>query len=215
MWIWIVLVGILPLYFVFGLRKKKKDHPLLKPDYKQDLVYLVQLPASPIIRSHSPYALKLETYLRLKKVLYEPVYSLSTSKKGLTPYIELNGEHIPDSNVIINELEKRGIAKPDGRMTVGQKAVSHLITVTIENHTSFAGAYWRYVYHIPEFYEKVIKPYSKGYFMDLLFIYITPYYVALKAKFHGIGRHTLDEIAEFSFQDLQALSNILSDQPFF
>ena len=106
MWTWIVATLFIA-YFL--LKPKKKPETLLrKLDFKQDLVYLVQFPISPVIRTISPFALKLETYLRLKKVPYEPLYSLKFSKKGQIPYIELNGEQIPDSNVIIKELEKRG-----------------------------------------------------------------------------------------------------------
>ena len=107
MWTWIVATLFIAAYFL--LKPKKKPETLLrKLDFKQDLVYLVQFPISPVIRTISPFALKLETYLRLKKVPYEPLYSLKFSKKGQIPYIELNGEQIPDSNVIIKELEKRG-----------------------------------------------------------------------------------------------------------
>lgn len=82
---------------------------LRKPDYQQDMVYIVQFPVSPKIRTISPFALKLETWLRLKKIKYEPIYSLKFSQKGQIPYIELNGEQIPDSNQIIKTLEEKGL----------------------------------------------------------------------------------------------------------
>ena len=94
---------------VHNAKTKEKKIVLQKPDYKKDIVYLVQFPISPTIRTISPFALKLESYLRLKKVPYEPVYSFKFSKKGQIPYIELNGEQIADSNIIIQELEKRGM----------------------------------------------------------------------------------------------------------
>ena len=97
--------------FLFRESIPKNECPLRKPDYQKDMIYMVQFPVSPFIRSISPFALKLETYLRLKKVSYEPVYTQRfKSKKGQIPYIEINGEQIPDSNQIIQELEKRGIA---------------------------------------------------------------------------------------------------------
>ena len=108
MWIWFVSISsLIVIYFKFFKTKEKKI-VLQKPDFKKDIVYLVQFPISPTIRTISPFALKLETYLRLKKVPYEPVYSFKFSKKGQIPYIELNGEQIADSNIIIQELEKRG-----------------------------------------------------------------------------------------------------------
>merc|ERR1712086_996244 len=89
-------------------RPKEKKIILRKPDYKNDLIYLMQFPVSPTIRSISPFSIKLETYLRLKKIPYEPVYCRKfDSKKRYIPYIELNGEQMSDSNLIIQELEKR------------------------------------------------------------------------------------------------------------
>ena len=43
--------------------------------------------------------------MRLNKIEYENVYSLQFSKKGQIPYIELNGEQIADSNIIIPKLK--------------------------------------------------------------------------------------------------------------
>ena len=110
MWIWILLLvpGTVILYKVFR-PKKEKNIILRKPDYKKDLIYLMQFPVSPTIRSISPFSIKLETFLRLKKIPYEPVYCRKfDSKKRYIPYIELNGEQMSDSNLIIQELEKRG-----------------------------------------------------------------------------------------------------------
>ena len=83
----------------------KGDLPLHRENWKKDTVYLVQFPNAPYVRTISPYSLKLETWLRLNKIPYEDVYSGKFSKKGTIPYIELNGEHIPDSNVIIQRLK--------------------------------------------------------------------------------------------------------------
>ena len=80
MWFWIIVASVAGLYF---LKPKRSDpNALRKPDYKKDVTYIVQFPVSPSIRTISPFALKLETYLRLKKVQYEPVYGLKFSKKG-------------------------------------------------------------------------------------------------------------------------------------
>ena len=114
LWKWITLGAVGTSTYIYikprvkEVLKMDKTVTLRKPDYKENMIYLVQFPVSPSIRSISPFALKLETYLRLKNVPYEPVYSQKFSTKGQTPYIELNGEQIPDSNVIIQELERRG-----------------------------------------------------------------------------------------------------------
>lgn len=186
-----------------------------KEDFKKDLIYLVQFPMSPKIRTISPFALKLETYLRLKKVEYEPLYSLTFSQKGQIPFIELNGEQIADSNIIIQELEKRGISMPDQELTEEQKVSNHLATICLENHTSLAGFVWRYGYNMAEFFEKVCKDtYGKSWSV-FFFKKFMPSGIKTKAKNHGLGRHSIEEITEFSFKDLKALSSLLGDKPFF
>ena len=37
----------------------------------------------------------------------------------------------------------------------------------------------------------------------------------LRSNLHGIGRHSLDEVAEFSYEDLEALSALLGEKQFF
>ena len=51
------------------------------------------------------YSIKLETWIKLNGIPYENVYSIKFSKKGQIPYIELNGEQIADSNIIIPKLK--------------------------------------------------------------------------------------------------------------
>ena len=87
------------------VQKEKDKNRLQRPNWKKDKVYLVQFPVSPHIRSISPFSLKLETWIKLNKIDYENVYSIKFSKKGQIPYIELNGEQIADSNIIIPKLK--------------------------------------------------------------------------------------------------------------
>merc|ERR1712212_411043 len=60
------------------------------------------------IPSISPFALKLETWLRLKKIPFESSEENKFSRGGRqVPFIELNGEEIFDSNVIIPFLDEK------------------------------------------------------------------------------------------------------------
>lgn len=57
------------------------------------------------VRSISPFCIKLESWLRLTGIPYENIYTSKPSRKGQTPYIEFNGEQIPDSNLSIDFLK--------------------------------------------------------------------------------------------------------------
>ena len=175
---------------------------LQKQDFKKDVIYLVQFPVSPQIRTISPFALKLETYLRMHKVDYEPVYTLAFSKKGQIPFIELNGEQIADSNIIVKELEHKGITKTD-EVSEDQKAVNHLAIRTVENHLAWTGFLWRYGFHMPEFYDKLCEPYYGKSRSLYFFKKFQGFIMRFKSKIHGIGRHSIEEFTEFAAQDLK------------
>jgi hypothetical protein len=56
------------------------------------------------------------------------------SKKGLLPFVELNGEEIADSAVIIKELAQKFDKDLDAGLDNAQKNVSHAMISMIENH---------------------------------------------------------------------------------
>uniref|UniRef100_A0A0K0CSR4 GST N-terminal domain-containing protein n=1 Tax=Angiostrongylus cantonensis TaxID=6313 RepID=A0A0K0CSR4_ANGCA len=79
---------------------------LLKRDWEKDHVYLVQFPRAACIPSPSPFALKVETWLRMADVPYTNISNQFTkmSTKGQIPFVEVNGRQVADSNFIIDHL---------------------------------------------------------------------------------------------------------------
>ena len=75
MWLWLFslllqLIGFLVLLVALLLVYRFKLRPtpptvLLKKDWEKDVVYLCQFPLCPSVRSISPFALKLETWLKI------------------------------------------------------------------------------------------------------------------------------------------------------
>lgn len=55
------------------------------------------------------------------------------SKKGQLPFIELNGEEIPDSTLIIKELSQKFGKDIDGALSQDQRNISHAMISMIEN----------------------------------------------------------------------------------
>ena len=99
-------------FFLFKSRMRPRDDvagALHRPQWERDVVYLVQFPTAPHCRTISPFALKLETWLRASKVKYEPVYSLKFSTAtGQIPYVELNGEEMAGTYYCTSRTKKPG-----------------------------------------------------------------------------------------------------------
>lgn len=187
---------------------------LQRPNFEKDKVYLVQFPISPHIRSISPFSLKLETWLRVNSVNYDNVYSVRSSKKGQIPYIELNGVQIPDSNIIIQDLTQKFNLSLDQGLSAQDKAISHAVTLMVESNLAQIGFYWRYGHHNEEFTEKMMENFMDRKVSMFFFRKVQPAGIRFKNFFNGIARHSFQEIEQFSFQDLQAISALLGDKKF-
>lgn len=194
-----------------------------KLDFENDVVYLYQFSRTPLLPSLSPYCLKVETWLRLAGLKYENVDHKTKfrSKKGQLPFVELNGEEIADSALIIKELSKRFEKDLDAGLSQEQKTVAHATVSMIENHLVWVEAWWR---------AKNPDQMIKGYKMNLqhtlgtrwpngLLNFIFKFHygrkLSKKVKAQGIGVHTPEEIEQFGKEDLKALSDLLADKPFF
>lgn len=202
--------------YLYRKRVRKQNEKLLlhRPNWKKDVVYLVQFPVSPHVRSISPFSIKLETWMKLSEIDYENVYSIKFSKKGQIPYIELNGEQIADSNIIIPKLKQYFNVNPDARLTLAEHAVSHTITMMLENHTAQAGFHWRYGYNMEEFCAKLMENFASQSVSMFFFRYIQPYGMRVKGNLQGIGRHTPEEQLELTSRDLTSINDILADKNF-
>ncbi|XP_046551644.1 failed axon connections homolog [Haliotis rubra] len=79
------------------LKQKAKENP-------RDTVILHQIGRGPYAPSLTPFAVKLETYLRMARIPYQNVHGLKVSSKGKVPWIEYNGKAVADSTLCIDFL---------------------------------------------------------------------------------------------------------------
>jgi len=215
------LIGLLVLLLVLLLVYRLKLRPtpptvLLKKDWEKDVVYLCQFPLCPSVRTISPFALKLETWLKLTGIKYENIHTMKFSSKGQIPYIELNGEQIPDSNIIIEKLKEKFHVDPEKDIPTADLAVGHAATVMVENHTAHIGFHYRYGHHMENFLEtlKLEEYYPIGNKVRQWGKF-QPYATRFRSWLQGIGRHENSEVWEMSFKDLAALSNWLGTKQYF
>ena len=128
-----------------------------KGNFEKDIVYLYQFSRTPLLPSLSPYCLKVETWLRLAGLKYENVDHKMKfrSKKGQLPFIELNGEEIADSQIIIKELTQKFNNDLDAALSPEQRNIAHATISMIENHLVWVVMWWR-----TKFPDQVLKGYK-------------------------------------------------------
>jgi len=170
------------------------------------------------LQSPSPFCLKLETWLRMSGIPYDPLYldQPPRSKTGKVPYLLLDkGDTLADSNVIIRTLAReRGIDLAHGR-TPEDQARAHAVVRLVEESLYFSAAWERWM--LPgcwpltrDGYFGILPGPLRGVFGSLV-------RRRLRAALHGQGilRYEPDEIAARGRADLHALSALLGDQAFF
>ncbi|XP_055923274.1 failed axon connections isoform X2 [Eupeodes corollae] len=194
-----------------------------KANFEKDVIYLYQFSRTPLLPSLSPYCLKVETWLRMAGLKYENVDHKMRfrSKKGQLPFIELNGEEIADSAIIIKELSAKYEKDLDAALTLEQRNVSYAMIQMLENHLIWIIFYWRAKYP-----DNVLKGYKVNLqhalglrwpnsILNFFFKITFGRKGSKKLKAHGIGVHSAEEIEEFGKNDLKVLSDMLAYKPFF
>ncbi|CAH0545712.1 unnamed protein product [Brassicogethes aeneus] len=197
-----------------------------KSNYEKDIVYLYQFSRTPLLPSLSPYCLKVESWLRLAGVKYENVDHKMKyrSKKGQLPFIELNGEEIADSAIIIKELSQKFGHDLDAALTAEQRNLAHATISMIENHLAWVVMWWRSKYP-----DQMLKGYKVNLQHALgtripngILNFCFKFAIgrkwlqgSKKVKAQGMGVHSAEEVNEFGQEDLKVLSDMLADKPFF
>ncbi|CCD65046.1 GST_C_6 domain-containing protein [Caenorhabditis elegans] len=187
----------------------------LKTNWKENVVYLYQFPRPANRQPNlSPYCLKIETFLRANRIKHEVVgtwLTLRQSPRGLLPFIELNGQQISDSQVIVWKLQKhfdlddklegsdRGTARAVERMIDLSTNYALLVDKTVNNaHLLLA----RQVSNLPlpSFLTNYL---AKGFSQTA------------RKRVNGVlGKLDVAEQKELLRRDIRAIDDILGDKKF-
>ena len=165
--------------------------------------------------SISPFCAKLECYLRMAEIPYQPAaFGRGEAPKGKMPYVRIGGHVIGDSQLIIEELERRLAAEGkhplDEGLSPRDAAIARLVRRTLEEATYFIGMYarWKtddgYAIQRDEF-----KKWVPGIIVPLI-------RRDIRKKLHhqGTGRHSFEEVSAMGKADYDAIAEILGDRPF-
>ncbi|KAK7091684.1 failed axon connections homolog [Littorina saxatilis] len=200
----VVVVIVSVLFFFF----RRRTESFVTPDAPRDVVLLHQLGHGVECPSLSPFVLKVETYLRINKIPYKSLYDRKMGPKGKTPWIEYNGDVIPDSSFIIMYLNKQFKVTMDSKLTSYEKGVATALQRLAEEHLYFQLGLWRAVFDEQKETFKAIG-------LNWFFIWMLERKATTDAWSQGIGRHSQEEVAQITETDLQALSSVLGEKDYF
>ncbi|MEP2828745.1 glutathione S-transferase family protein [Parvibaculum sp.] len=165
----------------------------------------------------SLFCVKLETALRLAGVPHQLWYEMDPSKgpKGKVPFIEIEGERIADSALILYRLKEKLGVDLDRGLDDAERAMSHSIERMVEERLSWTIAYSRWIDEAN--WPTVKKALFQGLPFPLSRIVPGSARKAVKAALHaqGTGRHNREEIYDLGARDLAALSALLGERRFF
>jgi glutathione S-transferase len=168
-------------------------------------------------RSLSPFAIKLEAYLRLAGIPYEARGGdPQRSPNGKVPYVRLeDGTLLADSQRVIDLLESlAGAAALDAGLDGPARARGHLVRRTLEEATYF---------HLVRLRWDLDDGYAttRAAFLHILPPFVGPLAMPfvrrqVRAMLHaqGAGRLPVDRMHADACADFDALAAILSDGPF-
>jgi len=165
----------------------------------------------------SPFCMKVEAFLRLAGIEYKSVAVTNPAKgpNGKAPWIVDNGETIPGSRFIIEYLNRKHGYPVRNGLDKEQLALHHAITRMLDEST-----YWGVVY------ERWILKENAALTRDTLLEFIPNPLRKLvfalarrsvKSALHGqgTGRLSCEEIVTLAKHDIDALSGLLGDKPYF
>ncbi|CAO4379151.1 unnamed protein product [Caenorhabditis nigoni] len=221
-----VLASAGAVYVAYKIKKfftppSIKSKPKInKTDYKKDTVYLYQFRRLKNCPNMSPFCMKIEIICRVYGISYEDSFHFQTvienaklrSRNGTLPFIELNGEHISDSDLI--EIRLRQHFKIPS-LPAEQEAHATALTRMADNH----------LFHFLMRYHCADNIFYKT-FLELLDFnsYIIPLAIPFMKQIIGgqiyknstsaIGDFEPKELDELLHRDLKVFETVLGDKKF-
>lgn len=165
----------------------------------------------------SQFCVKLETALRLAGVPHEVCHGTNPAKgpKGKLPFIEMEGERIGDSTLILYRLKEKLGVDLDRGLDETEKAQSHMIQRLVEERLYWVIVHSRWADDAN--WPAVRRALFGG--MPFPLSAIVPHVArrGVRAALHaqGTGRHSREEIYDLGARDLAALSTLLGEKDFF
>ncbi|CAC5384905.1 unnamed protein product [Mytilus coruscus] len=202
-----ILTSSIVIIFSLLLWKKLAKTSNSEVGHPRDTVILHQPWRGPFAPSLSPFVVKLETYLRIAKIPYQNVHDSKRGSKGKIPWIEYNDVTLPDSQLIIEYLNKLRNVDLNKHLTEEQKAVAVAFQRMVDEHT-----YWLMVINRWE-YDNEMREFKLSNW-SWLKLTIARWFVNWQTHQQGLGRHNKEEIMAILNKDFHSLSAYLSKKKY-
>ncbi|EFO94818.1 hypothetical protein CRE_08705 [Caenorhabditis remanei] len=205
-----VIFGAIFVYLkdLFTPPRIKEKPEIQKKDYKKDTVYLYQYKRLKNCPNLSPFCMKIEVLCRIYNIPHEIVECTTMrSRNGLLPFIELNGQHYSDSDLIEMRL-KSHFKIP----TLPDELETQSVALSKMTFFHLFHIIYRYKTSEHKFYETIYQ------LLDMpptLSILILPFVKASVGKrFYArnvgaIGDFEWSELDEFLHKDLEVIQNTM------
>lgn len=209
-----VIAGLSVIWVFRKIARKHKRNQLRKKwnNAGKDVVVLHQFFRGKYCINLSPYAVKVETFLRLADIKYVVDSEIPFGPKGKCPWITLNGEELGDSELIVQKLTEYFKADLDSRLDTRKKAQLETVRITADEFVFWLVITWRYWL---DGCESFLKSQSFPSFLNVTFPLFMKRGIKVKARYQGIGHHTPDEIYGMAKRTCGALADVLGDDPYF
>jgi len=180
------------------------------------MIKLVQFAPAFGLPNASPFCMKMETYLRMAGLPYEPVNSGDVMKapKHKLPYIDDGGTVVADTTFIIDYLKAKYGDPLDATLSPLDRALATAFQRLLEENLYWAVVHTRWVQDdgwaltrqaffgtLPVPLRWIVPPLARR---------------GLRAEMrgHGMGRHSAGEIHAIGCRDVTAVADFLADKPY-
>ncbi|XP_067666042.1 failed axon connections homolog isoform X1 [Haliotis asinina] len=199
---------VVSIVTVVGLRRLCRKRTKAKKDYPRDTVIHYQVGRGPYAPSMTPFAVKLETYLRMAKIPYQNVHAFQPSSKGKYTWIEYNGQAVADSTLCIEFLNKKLGVDLNRNLSPAEKGVARAMQTMVEDHLYWFLVLFRCQYDNDKSF--LLSTFKMGKFM----FWMIRRNLKKQTWSQGLGRHTEEEGTDMFKKDLQSLSDFVGTKKF-
>jgi glutathione S-transferase len=163
----------------------------------------------------SPFCIKAETLLKMAKLPYaKDLRGFAKAPKGKQPYIRDDGTVVADSTFIRDHIEAKYGIDFDQGLTAEQRATCWALERMCEerlywaivdarwlDETNFAKGPARFFDRVPAPLRPAIRNIARRRVRKYL-------------HFHGLGRHSADEVLSLAKRDIDAIATLLGGKPY-